>query len=415
MLVVAYIGDRCAKFLDMSFKSILDADKIIFVWGMEDPETWEKLKQWEKQYPKKFLLIKNKYDQNDKGMNGKARNIYLNYLKELCPDEFALVLDPDEIVDNFYNVRQFVKETSEGIYSVKMRHLISDLGHEDATLNEHWVPNRLFKISEADKYPEVEHPVLLPKQKEAIIQKFNLATIWHLAYCPNSWEYKRRYENHIKKSNIHTPDFLKNWYCAHLFGVYPRKEIPLYHLPRVILEEFNIDPGEIYFQHRGLEMKHTYMVRQWNEFFKPLRVLDLGCGRGPHLFFWEQIVKHCEGIDLDRWAFEHKLCNSHISNMNILDYKTVVKFDLVTCIDVLEHLEYGELDLFLNKIKSLGKNFLFSIPFLGDPNLLNDPTHKIFKSRDWWVDKIKSKGLEQIKLPEHWFFKEQLLAFMVPK
>ena len=64
MLVVAYIGDRCAKFLDMSFKSILDADKIIFVWGMEDPETWEKLKQWEKQYPKKFLLIKNKYDQN---------------------------------------------------------------------------------------------------------------------------------------------------------------------------------------------------------------------------------------------------------------------------------------------------------------------------------------------------------------
>ena len=211
---------------------------------------------------------------------------------------------------------------------------------------------------------------------------------------------------------MHTPDFLKNWYYAHLFGHYPRKPIELFNIPRQILEEFGVIPGEVYFLNRNIELKHAGMVRQWNEYFKPQRVLDLGCGRGCYLYFWEQIVKYTEGLDIDQWAVDNKQCCSEIQCKNILDYKTVIKFDLVTCIDVLEHLEYEQLDLFLKRIKPFGKNFLFSIPFLGNPDLKADHTHKIFENKNWWIEKISATGLKQVSTPQYRLYKDQLLVFV---
>ena len=121
-----------------------------------------------------------------------------------------------------------------------MRHLQGDLGHEDATVPEHFVPNRLFLISEATKYPEVEHPVLEGKDPK-LQTHTNCTTIWHLAYVPNMWDIKRRYENHLKKSDIHTPEFLKSWYYSHLFGQYPSKQFDPVELPKILLDRFGID------------------------------------------------------------------------------------------------------------------------------------------------------------------------------
>src|SRR3990167_9784445 len=165
------------------------------------------------------------------------------------------VLDADEIVEEggINKIKKFIKKNPE-TYNVHMRHFIGDLGHEDSTIPKHYVPRRLFKIDKSIGYPEVEHPVL---QVEGTVENCDATTIWHMAYIQNMWEIKKRYDNHLKKSNMHTPEYLKNWYWSHLFGQYPRKQFNLEDIPRVILDNFGIDKDEIYFANRGVELKHA--------------------------------------------------------------------------------------------------------------------------------------------------------------
>jgi len=63
----------------------------------------------------------------------------------------------------------------------------------------------------------------------------------------------------------------------------------------------------------------------------------------------------------------------------------------------------------LKNINKLGKkNFLFSIPFLGDPNLDADPTHIIKESKEWWVKKLSEYFIIK-DAPVDWLFTHQML------
>jgi len=287
-LVVCIMGQNCEKFIGMCLESVKDADAIVYCDGGSTDETITKIAS----RGKGVSIIKNDYDQEDKEMNGKQRNFYLKYLKENYPNDWCLCLDADEVVEDLSKIKEFIQEAEKGLYSVKMRHLIGDLAHEDATVPVHYVLNRLFKISDAGVYPEVEHPVLehkltLEAKKEgklgaiAHVSHTDCTTIWHLAYIPNMWDIKKRYDNHMKKSNIHTPEFLKGWYHAHLFGTYPKKEFNPVELPKTILDEFGVNKDELYFKNRGLELKHFIDAIHWKEFFKCKTALEFGCGRGP--------------------------------------------------------------------------------------------------------------------------------------
>lgn len=407
-LIVTIMGDNCDRTMDMCIKSVLDTDKIVFCWGMNEALTQSKLNEWKEKLVEKFEIIQNEFNQEDKTMNGKQRNFYLNYLKENYPNDWALCIDADEVVEDLNKIKEFIQTAKEGLYSVKMRHFISDLGHEDSTDNNqgHFVPNRLFKISEADKYPEVEHPVLIPLYENQF--RTDITTIWHLAYIPNLWEIKKRYENHLTKSNMHTPEYLKSWYYAHLFGQYPKKQIDILDIPSIILENFGINKDELYFANRRIEVKHPIMVKQWNDYFKPESVLDLGCGRGCYLYFWDWYCKPVMGIEISEWAVKNCFCNC-MEVGDISDEKHYVNNDLITAIDVLEHLDNEQLDKTLKNMSKYGKKFLFSIPFVGDPNLEADKTHKQFKTREEWIKLIESYGIKIKETPSDWLFKEQIL------
>src|SRR3990167_46718 len=404
-LIVCVMGDNCSKFLDICFESVLEADKIIFCWGMEDQDTLNKFYKWNDKYRSKFELIYHNYNQNDLGMNGKQRNFYLSYLKENYPEELALCLDADEVVDDLSKIKTFIQIEEEGIYSVHMRHLINDLAHEDTTVDKHWVLNRLFKISEASGYLEVEHPVLQGNVKG----NTDCTVIWHLAYCSFIWDIKKRYENHLKKSNMHTPKYLREWYLAHLTGSYPRKQFDIMELPKSILNEFLINKDEIYFRNRNIELKHPIMVKQWHDFFKPESVLDLGCGKGPFLYFWQWFVNKTKGIELSQYAINNAFCpnieQGDISDMNA-DWG---QWDLITAIDILEHLDEEQLDRTLMNILKYGKRFIFSIPFIGDPNLMADKSHKLYKTKSEWIEIFEVYGFKISDAPSNWLYVNQLL------
>lgn len=411
-LVVCVMGQDCEKFIGMSLKSVKDAE-IVYCDGGSSDNTLDIVKNF-------FIdnnlsdgtgrIIENKYDQKDKAMNGKQRNFYLEYLKEDYPDYWCLALDADEVVEDLSKIKEFINEYKDGVFSVKMRHLIGDLAHEDATTPHHFVLNRLFKISDVESYPEVEHPVLKPK-KDVSPGATNCTTIWHLAYCPNMWSLKKRYENHLAKSNMHTPEYLKNWYYSHLFGTYPKKQFNPVELPKIILEEFGIDKDELYFANRQfMEAKHYQDAIDWKNYFKCENAILFGCGFGQRVKVLNEIGVGCVGIEKSGYAVTHSLDTIVIGD--IIDYNLEGKYDLSVAYDLLEHLNYDDLDKAIDTlIKTANKHILISIPFKGTPNCEADPTHIIKEDREWWVKQFTDKGLKEVEVPEHFLFREQLLIF----
>lgn len=401
-LVVCIMGQNCEKFIGMCLESVKDADRIIYCDGVSTDNTLDIVID---KMPKYGAIISNQFDQKDKKMNGKQRNFYLKYLKKFYPNDWCLCIDADEVVEDLSKIKEFIKIANEGLYSVKMRHLIGDLAHEDAMTPIHFVLNRLFKIDKAESYPEVEHPVLQGHE----IGNTICTTIWHLAYIPNMWDFKKRYENHLKKSNMHTPQFLKQWYHAHLFGVYPKAAFDPVELPKIILDEFGVDKDELYFAKRGLEHKHWLEVDQWNRFFDGDKALLFGCGKGPRVYVMNRLGWDAVGIELSSYAVENGM--SDIIQGSVLDYKGD-KAHLVIAYDLLEHLKYEDLSKAIdNLIKHSFEHILISVPVIGDPNLENDPTHIIKETKDWWIKQFTDKGLKLIPTPDHFLFKEQVMIF----
>ena len=409
-LVVCIIGQNCERFINMALSSVKDADAIVYCDGGSTDKTTNIVGEFLRE--KEGEIIENTYDQEDKGMNGRQRNFYLNYLKENYPDYWTLCIDADEIVENLSNIKQFIQAMQKGVYSIKMRHLIGDLGHEDITQPEHYVLNRLFYIGSADKYPEVEHPLLIPKEEFKETYQTKCTTIWHLAYCSGMWDIKKRYENHVKKSNIHNPQFLRWWYKSHLFGGYPKKVLDPVELPKQVLNEFGINRDELYFEKRmGLNANHFVDSFMWKEFFKPKSVTLYGCGIGQRVFCLNQIGVDAKGVEISEYAVKNAM-DKEVRQGDVTNEKDIYISDLVVAYDILEHLSYEDLPKAINNlVKSANKYILISVPFLGDSNLEADPTHKIKEDKSWWINQFDNKGLSYIPVPEHFLYKDQLIIF----
>jgi len=426
-LVVVIMGQDCEKFIGMCFESVKSADAIVYCDGGSTDNTLKILKQKNfefveigKENNHNLLIIKNKYDQKDVRMNGKQRNFYLKYLKENYKGWWALCLDADEVVEDLSKIKFFIsvlpKQNHDILFSVKMRHFIGNLGHEDATQSIHFVPHRLFKVRDDLVYDEVEHPILWLKDKEktknANVQP---TVIWHLAYLSGMWDIKKKYKNHLMKSNIHTREFLISWRNAHLFGQYPRKPINPLEIPEIILNNFGIEKEELYWNPRmQIETKHFLMAKQWTSNLPTTaKILDVGCGVGHYGYVLKSYLGLYEyiGIDKSKWIIE----NTPYKDLD-MRYMDITKgialpdsdYDLVLCIDVLEHLEEKDLDKTLQIMSLLGKKFIFSICYENDPNWPLDPTHKIKESKEWWINKLL-KYFEIKDAPRNWLYSNQIL------
>lgn len=409
-LIAGVMGQDSMKFLPMCLKSLKDADKIVYIDGGSKDGSVEYAKS------KGAEVIESEYNQDDLTMNGKQRNIFLEYIKEKYPNDWCLFCDCDEVVEDLSKIKKFIQDAPKGLYNVHMRHLIGDLAHEDALVEKHWVLKRLFKIECADKYPEVEHPILQPNSKESLdarsIGGTDCTVIWHLAYIPNLWAFKKKYENNLKKSNMHTSSQLNSWYYLHLFGYYKKKSFDPIELPKIILDEFGVDRDKLYFMDRNLELKHFMDAVHWRDHFKCKTAIEFGCGRGPRIFTMNQVGVPTRGIEISKYAVDSKFHEGVEQGDLTEEDLGRGSHDLVICYDVLEHIEYEDLDIAIqNLIDHSNKYVLISVPVLGDPNLENDPTHTIREMAHWWVEKFTSKGLKHVETPNHFLYKDQIFIF----
>jgi SAM-dependent methyltransferase len=98
-------------------------------------------------------------------------------------------------------------------------------------------------------------------------------------------------------------------------------------------------------------------VRDWLAKLTPGRVLDIGCGRGEAMRFAAALGYDAHGIET-----APSLCTGNVIEGSVLDIpESLGRFDLVLCLDVLEHLEADEIEPALNQIKSVSDSALISI------------------------------------------------------
>lgn len=125
-------------------------------------------------------------------------------------------------------------------------------------------------------------------------------------------------------------------------------------------------------------------------------VLDYGCGKGVLVEFINNNNIICEGFDPAVEEFSNKP-----------SYET--GYDCITCLDVLEHIPYNDIDDLLSDICSFDSEYtFFNIALRKASQLLPDGSnaHLIVEDKDWWIDKIqnaftKHKIITIIYKPEH--------------
>lgn len=418
-LIAVVIGQDCEKTIDMCISSLKDADKIVFVDGGSTDNTLNIIGNRAK-------ILYHKFDKENPLAISKQRQFYLDYLKQNHLFDMCIVLDADEVLDDdgVENIKNWVSIATDSlerypIADVAMQHLINNLITVDATQQIHFVPGRLFIVKDELFYPDGEHTVLNYKGKEKEPIKCADTTIWHLGYLGGIWDVKKRYDEQKKRNSGHPKEYLNAWYQTHIFGQYPMRLINPIELPTTILKYYGIDKDAIYFANRGIEVKHYQMAKQWSEYFDDndyrFTILEMGCGRAPYGLAFQTVCEDAEyhGIDISEFAIRNTLVPfDDVEVGDITTYKSEYPAKLVIAFDVLEHVKINDLDKAIqNVIDNSEKYILISVPVVGDPNLNNDPTHKIKENKDWWINKFTSKGVKLIKTPEHFLYKEQIMIF----
>lgn len=164
---------------------------------------------------------------------------------------------------------------------------------------------------------------------------------------------------------------------------------------------------EYWDKRNGIEQKHYHETLLWIDEFNPKNVLDYGCGRGERIHAFRYYGIPSYGFDISEYAIENACGLAKGFTSTDLPERT---YDLVICYDVLEHLTPKEITDTLEKIRKYASNIvLFSICMEGDPNFNKDPTHKTKRSRSWWEWQIEKAGFKIEKIPNSFWFKDQLV------
>lgn len=101
-------------------------------------------------------------------------------------------------------------------------------------------------------------------------------------------------------------------------------------------------------------IKNTFDLNNINTF------CDVGCATG-HLV--SNMLNHCDSCGIENFEYHKNNASDHVKDcINIFDIRDNIeddiKFDLVNCTEVAEHIDPKFLDIFLDNIKKITKKYL---------------------------------------------------------
>jgi len=167
------------------------------------------------------------------------------------------------------------------------------------------------------------------------------------------------------------------------------------------------DYNEDYWKNKKqIETKHYLMIAEWIRWLAPTQVLDYGCGFGQYTKVFVDMQISVVGYEPSEFAADH----GHIVPYTKPEDIPRKGYDLVICIDVLEHLTEAEIPIVLSEIYDHCTKFaIFSICFKNDDNFSRDTTHKTARMREWWEYQLRQVGFFINTTPYEWLYSHQII------
>lgn len=126
------------------------------------------------------------------------------------------------------------------------------------------------------------------------------------------------------------------------------------------------------------------------ENFIPLsdRIVDLGCGKGHYCRRYSSKGYNIIGVEPSDYCCENFLKDVEHYNSDIIEFsENNNKYDSFICMDVLEHIEYGDIDQNLECLKSISNFGIIGIANHKEI-VCGRRLHKIIENNNWWESKL---------------------------
>ena len=151
--------------------------------------------------------------------------------------------------------------------------------------------------------------------------------------------------------------------------------------------------SDFYFNNKGAVSSAQVILGMLYKFYKPLSVIDIGCGQGAWLSVAESLgSQKINGLD-GNWVKKEKLLSKNINftavNMEE-EFEVEGKYDLCISLEVAEHLPESRAKNFVKVLCKASDVVLFSaaIKHQGGTNHINK------QWQSYWVDLFRSNGYE---------------------
>ena len=165
-------------------------------------------------------------------------------------------------------------------------------------------------------------------------------------------------------------------------------------------EDYNLEYNKEYYVSycdREHKLPYTLSDNHWNKYFNnlsddiitqlnPQSVMDVGCAKGFLVTLLRDKGKNAYGIEVSEYALSNvradikKYCKL-ISILSNKDIEKLGKYDLVTCIEVLEHLPKDFAENAISNLVKLGDKILFS----STPDDHEEKSHVNVQPPEYWI------------------------------
>jgi 2-polyprenyl-3-methyl-5-hydroxy-6-metoxy-1,4-benzoquinol methylase len=154
--------------------------------------------------------------------------------------------------------------------------------------------------------------------------------------------------------------------------------------------------------------------------YSPASIIELGCGTGRLLYPYREQGLEVRGVELSSVAQEvSRLSSNHFEEHDLTDsYYPEREYDIVLCIEVLEHLPEAAADTIVDSICRSAPVAIITAatPGQGGTHHVNEKPH------DYWINRFEDRNMRhmpekteiiksQLDLNELVWIKENLLVF----